>query len=134
MFVRAQAAKVQSKALSLGTDADKDSAFSAFKAKSIHLTINFPYKQGADEKLSEQMRLLRRQAVNFAIPIITNQNLAEMTIASMEKAGKSMLIKGWDEYFPEEADPFAGAAPKPTAKTSYMGSVDATNIAKSRKS
>jgi hypothetical protein len=128
-----KAAKVQSKALSLGTDKDADSAFSAFKAKNINLAINFPYKLGAVEKLSESMRLLRRQAVNFAVPIITNQNLAEMTITSMEKAGKSMQIKGWDEYFPEEVDPFTAGAPKPTARTSYMGSVDSTNVAKGKK-
>jgi len=72
--------------------------FAAFKKKEIDLVINFPY---ATDK-TDDMRLLRRAAVDFAVPIITNRQIAAMTITSMETVGNDFTIKGWDEYFDSE--------------------------------
>jgi len=85
-------AKVPFKALAL------QAAHKEFRAKSIDLVINIPFH--ADK--SDDMRLLRRAAIDFAVPIITNHQLAEMAIASIEKVGNNFTIKGWDELFPEE--------------------------------
>jgi len=68
------------------------------RLKSIDWTIAFPF---AAEKTDES-RVLRRSAIDFACPITTNPQLAMMTITSLEKVGNDFTIKGWDEYFPEE--------------------------------
>jgi len=93
--------KIASEELSLDSSVPK-SALQHFKEKKIDLAINFPYKFGVDLKMSETMRLLRRQAINFNIPIMTNQRLAEMTMESLARVGKNMHIKSWADYFPEE--------------------------------
>lgn len=87
----------------LDTTEGENSAYHAFKYKKVDLVINFPYAEGNDAD-NNDMRILRRHAVNYAVGVITNDHLAKMTIKSLEKVGdwKKFGVKGWDEYFPEE--------------------------------
>lgn len=79
-----------------------DSGFMLLRTKTVDMVINFPFF--ADP--SDEMRFLRRHAVNFACPIITNTNLAKMTIESIEKVNGDFTYLGWDELFDEEPPPY----------------------------
>jgi len=79
-----------------------DDCLPMFKAREIDLVMNFPFHQDP----TIEMRVLRRNAINFAVPIITNKNLAKMTVESLDLVGDNLSIVGWDEYFPEETQPY----------------------------
>jgi carbamoyl-phosphate synthase large subunit/carbamoyl-phosphate synthase small subunit len=82
---------------------EEGSAFMTFRNGDIDFVINFPYAEG-NEADNEEMRILRRHAVNYAIAVATNERLVKMTLTSMEKIGdyRKFGVRGWDEYFAEE--------------------------------
>ena len=64
----------------------------------LDLVICIP--QEFNRKQLEKQYALRRSAVDFNVPLITNKQLAKLFIRSLEKTGgKEFEIKHWQEYF-----------------------------------
>jgi carbamoyl-phosphate synthase large subunit len=65
--------------------------------RKIDLIINIP--KSIDEDALTNDYLMRRKAVDFNVPLITNLQFAERFIDSIEKVRLEDLgIKAWDEY------------------------------------
>ncbi|MBN2244947.1 MAG: hypothetical protein JW755_03790, partial [Candidatus Aminicenantes bacterium] len=65
--------------------------------RKIELIINIP--KSIDEDALTNDYLIRRRAVDFNVPLITNLQLAERFIDSIARLGLEDLgIKSWDEY------------------------------------
>lgn len=63
----------------------------------IDLVINIPKNYQEEELTNDYM--IRRQAVNFGIPLITNIQLAQRFVEAISKKDLSELkIKSWNEY------------------------------------
>ena len=61
--------------------------------------INIP-KNSGEEELANDYRI-RRKAVDFGIPLITNIQLAQRLVEALSKKGLAELqIKSWQEYAP----------------------------------
>ena len=64
---------------------------------SVDLIINIPTKGGGME--NSDGFIIRRQAIDLRIPLITNRQLAEGFIHALaETKGKGLEAKAWDEY------------------------------------
>ncbi|AFN74573.1 carbamoyl-phosphate synthase, large subunit [Melioribacter roseus P3M-2] len=75
----------------------KSNALDLIKSKSIDLVINIP-KNFQEEELTNDY-LIRRTAVDYKIPLITNRQLAmRLAEALVNKNPDSLEIKSWDEY------------------------------------
>jgi carbamoyl-phosphate synthase large subunit len=67
------------------------------KEKKIDLVINIPKNLSRDELYNDY--LIRRTAIDFNIPLVTNARLANAFIQSFCNKGiEGMEIKSWDEY------------------------------------
>ena len=67
------------------------------KSKSLDLVINIP-KNFQEEELTNDY-LIRRAAVDYKIPLITNRQLAmRLAEALMNKNPLELEVKSWDEY------------------------------------
>jgi carbamoyl-phosphate synthase large subunit len=66
----------------------------------IGLVINIP-EDGYNKKQLEDEYLIRRKAVDFGVPLLTNLQIAKLFIESILKYKVSDLkVKSWDEYDP----------------------------------
>ena len=79
----------------------KDNGYPAFYSfiadKKIDLVINIP-KNIEKEELDNDY-LIRRKAVDFDIPLITNMQLAKRFVESISKVSTDNIkVKSWDEY------------------------------------
>jgi len=73
------------------------SALDLIKSKSLDLVINIP-KNFQEEELTNDY-LIRRAAVDYKIPLITNRQLAmRLAEALMNKNPLELDVKSWDEY------------------------------------
>ncbi|MBT9146080.1 MAG: Carbamoyl-phosphate synthase large chain [candidate division WS2 bacterium] len=69
------------------------------KEKKIDLVINIPKNLSKDELFNDY--LIRRSAIDFNIPLITNARLANAFIHALCNKGlEGIKIKSWDEYEP----------------------------------
>jgi carbamoyl-phosphate synthase large subunit len=67
------------------------------KGKRVDLVINIP-KDYQEEELTNDY-IIRRQTVEFGIPLITNIQLAQRFVESMARKGRDDLaVKSWSEY------------------------------------
>ena len=67
------------------------------KEKKIDLVINIP-KSYEEEELTNDY-LIRRKAVDFNIPLLTNAQIAKLFVESISsKKMEDLEIKSWDEY------------------------------------
>jgi len=65
--------------------------------RKIGLIISIPSGISAQEKTDADV--IRRQAVEFSIPLISNIQLAQLFVESISRKGiDDLLIKSWDEY------------------------------------
>ena len=71
-----------------------DDIIEHIKAKKFELNINFPARDEA-----EMQYPIRRRSVDFAIPLITNREVAMFWVQALQKAGP-MQIKSWQDYWP----------------------------------
>ena len=63
----------------------------------LDLVINIPDEY--DKKILDDEYTIRRSAVDFAVPLITNRQLAELFVNALDQKGLSDLkIKSWGEY------------------------------------
>jgi len=73
------------------------SAMEYLRESKIDLVINVPKNYQEEELTNDYM--IRRQAVNFGIPLITNIQLAQRFVEAISKKDLSELkIKSWNEY------------------------------------
>jgi carbamoyl-phosphate synthase large subunit len=69
----------------------------AFRFRNADLLVNLAYP-GAKR---DDMRKLRRQAIDMNVSVITDENLFKMTVDSLDKIGDNMTVTGWDEFLPQ---------------------------------
>ncbi len=63
----------------------------------IDLVINIPKNYQEDELTNDY--IIRRKAVDFAIPLITELRLAQRLVEALVAKGlESLAVKSWDEY------------------------------------
>jgi carbamoyl-phosphate synthase large subunit len=75
----------------------KPNAFDLIKNKKIDWVINIP-KNLSSEELNNDYTI-RRAAVDFNIPLITNARLASAFIYAITKyKPEDLVIKAWNEY------------------------------------
>jgi carbamoyl-phosphate synthase large subunit len=79
-------------------DVDKQpNAFDMLKKKEFDLVINIPKDLSQNELNNDY--IIRRAAVDFNIPLITNARLASAFIYAISRYKKEELtVKSWDEY------------------------------------
>ncbi|MBI2453117.1 carbamoyl-phosphate synthase (glutamine-hydrolyzing) large subunit [Candidatus Peregrinibacteria bacterium] len=66
--------------------------------KKIDFVINIPKSYSSDE--ITQGYLMRRRAIDLNIPLITNLQVAKITVSAMQKYRmEDLSIKSWQEYF-----------------------------------
>lgn len=76
---------------------DQPNTLDYLKEKKIDLVINIPKNLSRDELNNDY--LIRRTAIDFNIPLITNARLANAFIqAFCRKGTNGIAIKSWDEY------------------------------------
>lgn len=74
--------------------------FNLIKNKKLDLVINIPNKKNIERIKLDYNYLIRRYAVDFNIPLITNVRLAKAFIKSFcNLSFKQLLIKSWNEYY-----------------------------------
>ena len=72
-------------------------ALTYLKERKIDLVINIP-KSYEEEEINNDY-LIRRRAVDFNIPLLTNAQIAKLFVESISKKKMEDLeIKSWDEY------------------------------------
>ncbi len=63
----------------------------------VDLVINIP-KNFQEEEVTNDY-LVRRQAVDFGVPLVTNLQLAKRLVETLQGKGmKDLKIKSWEEY------------------------------------
>ena len=66
-------------------------------AREVDLVINIPKNYQEDELTNDY--IIRRKAVDFAIPLITELRLAQRFVEALVSKGlESLSVKSWDEY------------------------------------
>jgi carbamoyl-phosphate synthase large subunit len=76
---------------------DQPNTLTYIKEKKIDLVVNIPKNLSKDELNNDY--LIRRSAVDFNIPLLTNARLASAFIHAFCKlTKKDMKIKSWNEY------------------------------------
>ena len=71
---------------------------SYLKERKIDLVINIP-KSFEEEELTNDY-LIRRRAVDYNIPLLTNPQNSKLFIESIsELKMKDLVIKGWESYY-----------------------------------
>jgi len=75
----------------------KPNVIDLIKSKGVDLVINIPKSFQEDELTNDYM--VRRMAVDYKIPLITNRQLAMRLAEALEKYDDDFLqVKSWDEY------------------------------------
>ena len=75
----------------------KPNALDLLKSNKIDLVINIPKNFQRDELTNDY--LVRRTAVDYKIPLITNRQLAmRLAEAIINKDPLNLEVKSWDEY------------------------------------
>ena len=88
---------IESTVLYLPDDKQKPNIIDYLKNKIIDLVINIPIGLNRDELNNDY--LIRRTAVDFNIPLLTNSRLASAFIYAFCKRGLADLsIKSWQEF------------------------------------
>ncbi|MBU0598566.1 carbamoyl-phosphate synthase (glutamine-hydrolyzing) large subunit [Patescibacteria group bacterium] len=88
---------VNSKILFWPNEKKEPNTKSYIKEKKIDLVINIP-KNYEEEELSNDY-IIRRTAVDFNVPLLTNTRLAKATVdAICKKSLNQLTIKSWNEY------------------------------------
>ena len=78
-------------------DKREPNALTYIQERKIDLVINIP-KSLEEEELTNDY-LIRRKAVDFNIPLLTNEQIAKLFIESIyKKKMEELEIKSWDEY------------------------------------
>ena len=78
-------------------DKKEPNALTYIQERKIDLVINIP-KSLEEEELTNDY-LIRRKAVDFNIPLLTNEQIAKLFVESIyKKKMEELEIKGWDEY------------------------------------
>lgn len=77
------------------TQVDAKTAVDMLRKKAIELTINFPHRAEDEHQYN-----IRRSTVDFAVPIITNQQVAQFFITALQKSGPLKPLS-YQEYWPE---------------------------------
>jgi carbamoyl-phosphate synthase large subunit len=76
---------------------NQPNAFDLIKEKKIDLVINIP-KNLTSEELNNDYNI-RRAAIDFNVPLITNARLASAFIYAISRYRmEDLAIKSWDEY------------------------------------
>ncbi|TNE46261.1 MAG: carbamoyl-phosphate synthase (glutamine-hydrolyzing) large subunit [Deltaproteobacteria bacterium] len=71
------------------------------KEGKIDLVINIP-KNYQEEELTNDY-IIRRTAVDYAVPLITNRQIAQRFAEALDRVpDEDMLLKSWDEYAPPQ--------------------------------
>ena len=88
---------IPSEVLSWPLEKKEPNALTYIQELKLDLIINIP-KSFEEEELTNDY-ILRRKAVDFNIPLITNMQFAERFIDAMSRIGlEELSIKPWDEY------------------------------------
>lgn len=88
---------IPSEVLSWPLEKKEPNALTYIQELKLDLIINIP-KSFEEEELTNDY-ILRRKAVDFNIPLITNMQFAERFIEAMSRIGlEELSIKPWDEY------------------------------------
>jgi carbamoyl-phosphate synthase large subunit len=88
---------IDTKVLHWPLENKKPNTMDFLREKKIDLIINIP-KNYQEEELTNDY-LIRRQAVNFGIPLITNIQLAQRFDESIScKRSDELKIKSWGDY------------------------------------
>jgi len=88
---------IQSQVLYLPLEKKEPNTVTYIVERKIELIINIP--KSIDEDALTNDYLIRRRAVDFNVPLITNLQLAERFIDSIAKVRlEDLRIKSWDEY------------------------------------
>jgi len=75
----------------------KPNVLDVLSEKKVDLVINIP-KNYQEEELTNDY-IIRRKAVDFAIPLFTNVQLARRFVEAISRKNlKSLEIKSWNEY------------------------------------
>ncbi len=88
---------IPSKTLHWPLEEKEPNALTYLKERKIDLVINIP-KSYEEEEITNDY-LIRRKAVDFNIPLLTNAQVAKLFVESISKKKMEDLeIKSWDEY------------------------------------
>ena len=88
---------IESELLHWPLDKKEPNALTYIQERKIDLVINIP-KSFEEEEIANDY-LIRRKAVDFNIPLLTNEQIAKLFIESISKKKMEELeIKSWDEY------------------------------------
>jgi carbamoyl-phosphate synthase large subunit len=88
---------IKSKKLSKIQSGETPNIGEYLQKKKLDLVINIPQNYSPEETTDGY--LIRRQAIDANIPLITNKQIAKLLIETMAKYGKENLeVKSWDEY------------------------------------
>jgi carbamoyl-phosphate synthase large subunit len=86
------------------SDARSPNTLEYLARRAFDLVINIPKNFGEDELTNDY--LIRRKAADFAIPLITDIQLAQRFVEAISKKGLGELqIKSWQEYAAHPAPP-----------------------------
>ncbi len=89
---------IQSKILYSPMSKKEPNALSYIEEKKLDLVVNIP-RSVEEEDLTNDY-IIRRKSIDFAIPLITNFQLAERFIEAIAKTNLTHLaVKSWEEYF-----------------------------------
>jgi carbamoyl-phosphate synthase large subunit len=78
-------------------DEEKPGVVEYLKEGKIDLVVNIPKNYNEDELTNDYT--IRRAAVDYAVPLITNRQVAMRLFEALSKISKEDLkIKSWDEY------------------------------------
>ena len=81
----------------MASSGKKPNAVDLIKSNKIDLVINIPKNFQQDELTNDY--LVRRTAVDYKIPLITNRQLAmRLAEAIANKDPLNLEVKSWDEY------------------------------------
>jgi carbamoyl-phosphate synthase large subunit len=88
---------VQTTMLHWPLDKEEPNALTYIQERKIDLVINIP-KSLEEQELTNDY-LIRRKAVDFNIPLLTNAQIAKLFIESIyKKKMEELEIKSWEEY------------------------------------
>jgi len=92
-----KANKVPCKILNWPLEKKEPNIMTYISERKIDLVINIPKSQEEEELTNDY--LIRRRAVDFAIPLLTNEQLTKLFVESIyTKKIDDLEIKEWDEY------------------------------------
>lgn len=89
--------KIKSKKLNKIQSGESPNIGEYLRSKKLDLVINIPSNYSPEETTDGY--LIRRQAIDANIPLITNKQIAKLLIETLGKYGiEDLEVKSWDEY------------------------------------